>query len=41
MNTIKTEDYLTWLQNFDKLYLVPLYIKKGSSKYDQYLKDLH
>lgn len=27
LNIIKSDDYLTWLQNFDKVYLVPLYLK--------------
>lgn len=42
LNVIRCEDYLTWLQNFDKLYLVPLYIKQHttSTKYEQYLIDL-
>mmetsp|Transcript_12478 Transcript_12478/g.9074 ORF Transcript_12478/g.9074 Transcript_12478/m.9074 type:complete len:172 (-) Transcript_12478:848-1363(-) len=43
LNVIKSDDYLTWLQNFDKLYLVPLYIKHGmtgSSKYEKYLNNL-
>ena len=38
-NSIKSEDYLTWIQNFDKLYLVPLYLK-NSTKYEQYLVNL-
>ena len=36
LNVIKADDYLTWLQNFDKLYLVPLYMKE-STKYEAYL----
>ena len=27
MNLIKADDYLTWLQNFDKFGVVPLYVK--------------
>jgi splicing factor 3A subunit 3 len=37
LNAIKADDYLTWLQNFDKVYLVPLYLKQ-SNKYEEYLK---
>ena len=39
LNVIKADDYLIWLQNFDKLYLVPLHLK-SSTKYEQYLSDL-
>lgn len=39
LNVIKSEDYLTWLQNFDKLYLVPLYLK-NSTKYEEYLQSM-
>ncbi len=38
-NAIKSDDYLTWLQNFDKLYLIPIYMK-GSTKYEEFLKNL-
>lgn len=39
LNLIKSEDYLTWLQNIDKFNLVPLYIKQ-SSKYEFYVEEL-
>lgn len=39
LNVIKCDDYLTWLQNFDKLQRVPLYLK-GSKKYGEYLISL-
>jgi len=36
----KADDYLTWLQNFDKLNKVPLYLKQTSKKYQTYLSEL-
>lgn len=39
LNVIRSDDYLSWLQQFDKLYLVPLYLK-NSTKYEEYLKGL-
>jgi splicing factor 3A subunit 3 len=36
----KADDYLTWLQNFDKLQKVPLYLKQTSKKYLIYLTEL-
>lgn len=37
---LKADDYLTWLQNFDKLQRIPVYIK-SSTKYEAYLNALH
>lgn len=36
---IKSDDYLSWLQNFDKFNVVPLYIKQ-TSKYAEYVDQL-
>jgi splicing factor 3A subunit 3 len=36
---IKADDYLTWIQNFDKHHLVPSYVKT-STKYEVYLQNL-
>lgn len=36
---LKADDYLTWLQNFDKHQKVPVYVKT-SSKYEDYLASL-
>jgi hypothetical protein len=36
---IKADDYLTWVQNFDKHQRVPAYVKT-SSKYEMYLVNL-
>lgn len=39
LNLIKADDYLTWIQNFDKFSAVPLYIKQ-STKYEKFITDL-
>ena len=39
LNLIKSDDYLSWLQNFDKFNVVPLYLKQ-SSKYEGYISEL-
>ena len=39
LNLIKSDDYLSWLQNFDKFNIVPLYIKQ-TSQYAEYVKNL-
>ena len=36
LGLIKSDDYLSWLQNFDKFNVVPLYIKQ-TSKYAEYV----
>ena len=39
LGLIKSDDYLSWLQNFDKFNVVPLYIKQ-TSKYAEYVDQL-
>ena len=39
LGLIKGDDYLSWLQNFDKFNLVPLYIKQ-TSQYGEYVSQL-
>ena len=39
LGLIKGDDYLSWLQNFDKFNLVPLYIKQ-TSQYAEYVSAL-
>lgn len=39
LGLIKSDDYLTWLQNFDKFTVVPLYIKQ-SSQYLEYVESM-
>lgn len=39
LGLIKSDDYLSWLQNFDKFNLVPLYIKQ-TSQYCEYVTNL-
>ena len=39
LGLIKSDDYLSWLQNFDKFNLVPLYIKQ-TSQYVEYVESL-
>lgn len=39
LNLVKSEDYLTWLHNFDKLHLIPLYIKQGN-KYEKFISEM-
>jgi len=39
LNLIKSDDYLTWIQNLDRFAVVPLYIKQ-SSKYEAYVSEL-
>lgn len=36
---LKADDYLTWIQNFDKHQRVPAYVKT-SSKYEAYLENI-
>ena len=36
----KADDYLTWLQNFEKHHKVPLYLKQSSKKYETYLTNM-
>jgi len=36
---LKADDYLTWIQNFDKHQRVPAYVKT-SAKYETYLMGL-
>ena len=40
LGLIKSDDYLSWLQNFDKFNLVPLYIKQ-TSQYSDYVTSLN
>jgi len=35
----KADDYLSWLQHFDKFSQVPLYVKQ-SKRYEEYLEEL-
>ena len=39
LNLIKSDDYLSWLQNFDRFNVVPLYIKQ-TGQYADYVKSL-
>ena len=39
LQIIKSDDYLSWLQSFDKFSLVPLYIKQ-SGQYGTYIAEL-
>ena len=36
LGLIESADYLSWLKNFDKFHIVPIYIKQ-SSKYEIYV----
>ena len=39
LGLIKSEDYLTWLQNFNQFQKIPLYIKQGT-QYEEYITNL-
>jgi splicing factor 3A subunit 3 len=39
LNLIKSDDYLSWLQHFDKFHIIPLYLKQ-KNKYELYISDL-
>lgn len=39
MGLIKADDYLSWLQNFDKFHVIPLYLKQ-KNKYELYIAAL-
>ena len=39
LNLIKSDDYLSWLQNFDKFAVIPLYIKQ-TNQYVEYVQNL-
>ena len=39
LGLIKSDDYLTWLQNFEQFQRVPLHIKQGS-QYEGYVTQL-
>ena len=39
MVLIKADDYLSWLQNFEKFHVIPLYLKQ-KNKYEIYVAEL-
>lgn len=40
LGLIQSDDYLSWLQNFDKFNVIPLYIKQAN-QYAEYVLNLH